>query len=209
MNIGIITSLIPLMTVLISLLLLAEKPTIGIILGTVLSLYGILYLVSCGDIIRLLHQGIGIGELLLLTGSGAYALYSVLLKKWQLPFSAWQSVYIQIFFGVLLLLPHFLLAQNININAQTLPLIIYAGIPASVVAPFFWLQAVKHLGASKTAIFMNLMPLFTAIIAVILLKESVEHYHIIGGLITLCGVPLSQTLRKPFRQLSLKLPFIR
>ncbi|MGL5759396.1 DMT family transporter [Plesiomonas sp.] len=209
MNIGIITSLIPLMTVLISLFVLSETPTVGIVSGTLLSLFGILYLVSCGDIASLLHQGVGSGELLLLTGSFAYALYGVLLKKWQLPFSTWQSVYIQIFFGMLLLLPNFLFAQNAAINAQTLPLIIYAGIPASVIAPFLWLQAVKLLGASKTAIFMNLMPVFTAMIAMTLLKEKVEHYHIVGGIITLSGVILSQTLRKPISRSLLKVSSLR
>lgn len=201
MNIGIITSLIPLMTVLISIFLLGETPTAGIIVGTLLSLGGILYLVSAGDIASLLHQGIGDGELLLLAGSFAYALYGVLLKKWQLPFSTWQSVYVQILFGIVMLLPNFLSATNAPINSATLPLILYAGIPASVLAPYLWLQSVRFLGASKTAIFMNFLPVFTAMIAMSLLGEKLEHYHVVGGLITLCGVILSQTLRKPVGRL--------
>ncbi|MGL4600378.1 MAG: EamA family transporter, partial [Plesiomonas sp.] len=68
---------------------------------------------------------------------------------------------------------------------------------------------VKLLGASKTAIFMNLMPVFTAMIAMTLLKEKVEHYHIVGGVITLCGVVLSQTLRKPISRSLLKASSLR
>ncbi|TPG63383.1 DMT family transporter [Ewingella americana] len=194
---GILNSLIPLLTVLISLVLLSVMPTVGIVLGGMLSLAGLVWLVSAGDPAQLLQHGIGRGELMMFAASASYALYGVLTKRWAIPLPNWQSLYVQILFGVLLLLPNFLLAGNVELNAHNIPLVLFAGIPASIIAPFLWIQGVIRLGANKTSIFMNLSPIFTAIIAVLFLHEQLHSYHLIGGGITLIGVILAQRLRRP------------
>lgn len=194
---GILNSLIPLLTVLISLVVLSVVPTVGIALGGLLSLAGLIWLVSAGDPAQLLQHGIGRGELMMFAASASYALYGVLTKRWAIPLPNWQSLYVQILFGVLLLLPNFLLASNVELNAHNIPLVLFAGIPASIIAPFLWIQGVIRLGANKTSIFMNLSPIFTAIIAVLFLHEQLHSYHLIGGGITLVGVFLAQRLRRP------------
>jgi len=66
-----------------------------------------------------------------------------------------------------------------------------------VVLPFFWLRGIEHLGPARCAVFMNLLPLFTALGAILLLGESIRPYHVIGGGITLAGVVCVQLVRKP------------
>jgi drug/metabolite transporter (DMT)-like permease len=78
--------------------------------------------------------------------------------------------------------------------------VLFAGIPASIMAPYLWIQGVMRLGANTASIFMNLTPVFTAIIAVTLLHEQLHSYHLIGGSITLAGVILAQRLRTPLRR---------
>ncbi|MEE8729451.1 MAG: DMT family transporter [Rahnella inusitata] len=194
---GILNSLIPLLTVVISLFLLSVVPTVGIALGCVISFAGLVWLVSAGDPAQLLQHGIGKGELMMFAASASYALYGVLTKRWAIPLPNWQSLYVQIIFGVLLLLPNFLLACDVSLTVHNIPLVLFAGIPASIIAPFLWIQGVIRLGANKASIFMNLSPIFTAIIAVLFLHEQLHSYHIIGGGITLAGVALAQRLRKP------------
>ncbi|GAB2927324.1 DMT family transporter [Hafnia psychrotolerans] len=194
---GILNSLIPLLTVLISLVVLSVVPTIGIVLGGVLSLVGLIWLVSAGEPAQLLQHGIGHGELMMFAASASYALYGVLTKRWAIALPNWQSLYVQIIFGVLLLLPNFLLAPNVELNAHNIPLVLFAGIPASIIASFLWIQGVIRLGANKASIFMNLSPIFTAIIAVFFLHEKLHSYHLIGGGITLVGVIIAQRLRRP------------
>ncbi|MFX7752008.1 EamA family transporter, partial [Acinetobacter baumannii] len=58
---------------------------------------------------------------------------------------------------------------------------------------------VQYLGASRCAIFVNLMPVFTVIIAVVALGEQLHGYHAIGGLITLAGVILAQVFKQRLR----------
>ncbi|MFZ1874187.1 MAG: DMT family transporter [Chania sp.] len=197
---GILNSLIPLLTVLISIVVLRVTPTVGIALGTILSLAGLVWLVSAGQPGRLLEHGIGPGELMMFAASASYALYGVLTKRWAIALPNWQSLYVQILFGVLLLLPNFLLTPDVQLNSQNIALVLFAGIPASILAPFLWIQGVMRLGANTASIFMNLAPVFTAIIAVLFLQEHLQSYHLIGGGITLLGVILSQRLRTPLGQ---------
>jgi len=194
---GIIGALISLLTVLLSVVILRIAPTLGILLGSIISFCGLVWLVSEGDVMQLLNHGMGNGELMMLAASTSYALYGVLTKRWALPLPIWQSLYVQIVFGVLLLLPGFLLAPDVSLNWQNLPLVAFAGLFASIIAPFLWIHGVQRLGASTTSIFMNLTPLFTALIAVLFLHEQLHSYHWIGGGLTLGGVILAQRLRTP------------
>ena len=201
-NIGILNALIPLLTVLLSLWLLRETPTLGIATGSLLSFAGLLWLVSEGHPARLLAQGVSQGDLLMMGAVFAYALYGVLLKRWSLPFSGWMMLYLQMSAALLWLLPDFLHATSWALTADNLPLVLYAALPASLIATLFWLQGVRHLGANRTAIFMNLLPLFTSVIAVLWLGERLHGYHLWGGGLALLGVLLCQLWRRPLRSVA-------
>ncbi|QUG74946.1 EamA family transporter [Erwinia sp. E602] len=196
---GILNALIPLLTVLLSVVLLRLAPTLGILLGSLVSFAGLVWLVSQGNPAQLLSHGLGHGELMMFAASASYALYGVLTKRWALNLPNWQSLWVQILFGVLLLTPGFLLAPDVSLNAHNLPLVLFAAIPASVLAPFLWIQGVMRLGASTASIFMNLVPIFTAVIAILFLQESLHLYHFIGGGLTLAGVVMAQRLRTALR----------
>jgi drug/metabolite transporter (DMT)-like permease len=198
-NMAIFTALIPLLTATLSIFVLGETPTVGIIGGGILSLAGLIYLVSAGDPGVLIRQGVHLGDLLMLTAAAVYALYSVLVKHWRLPLSSWQSTYLQALCALTIMFPAFLAtpAPLRQLDSATLPLIAYAGGLASVVLPFFWLRGIEHLGPTRCAIFMNLLPLFTALGAILLLGEPIQAYHLIGGGITLAGVVFAQLIRKP------------
>lgn len=197
---GIMNSLIPLLTVVISIFVLRVIPTVGIVLGSALSLFGLLWLVSQGNPASMLSHGLGQGEIMMLIASVAYALYGVLTKRWSIQLSSWDSLYVQVFFGVILLLPNFLLADDVSLNSQNIGLVLFAGIAASIIAPAMWIQGVMRLGANTTSIFMNLAPVFTAIIAIFALGEELKSYHLIGGGVVLLGVMLAQQLRTPLTQ---------
>lgn len=78
------------------------------------------------------------------------------------------------------------------LNAQNAPSAIYAGVFASLIAPLVWMLAVQQLGPNRTSIFMNLVPVFTAIIASIWLSEQWTIYHTFGGIMILVGIIMAQ-----------------
>lgn len=191
-NMGIISSLIPVFTIGVSAVVAHERPRLAAVTGGLLSLAGLCVLLSQGDLARLVHTGVGIGDALMVLASLAYALYGVLLRKWALKLGAWQSLSMQIVFGVLFQLPGFLLSTPSPITADNLPLIVYAGIFPSLIGPFAWMEGVRHLGATRASAFLNLMPVLTAVIAALVLGEHLYGYHFLGGGIALAGVALSQ-----------------
>ncbi|MCW2484059.1 DMT family transporter, partial [Candidatus Symbiopectobacterium sp. NZEC135] len=148
----------------------------------------------------ILAQGIGRGEVMMFIAALAYALYGVLTKRWSIALPTWVSLYVQIAFGVVLLLPNLLLAESIALNAQNIPLVLFAGIFASILAPWMWIVGVMRIGANNASIFINLTPVFTALIAVTLLHETLHSYHIVGGVMVLLGVVMAQRMRTPRAQ---------
>ncbi len=185
------------MTVLLSIWLLRERPTWGALLGGVISILGLAILLGQGDPTRLFTQGIHIGSVYMLLSAGTYALYSVLLRKWDLGLDNWSMLYGQVLCSLLFLTPFYLLVDGQWPDGRALWLILYAGIPTSALSPWLWMQGIALLGASRTAIFMNLLPVMTAALAISWLGERLTSYHLIGGGMTLFGVLLAQLLVQP------------
>ncbi|MBO0405757.1 DMT family transporter [Aeromonas hydrophila] len=196
-EIGLMMGLTPLMTVLLSIWLLRERPTWGALLGGVISILGLAILLGQGDPARLFTQGIHIGSVYMLLSAGTYALYSVLLKKWDLGLDNWSMLYGQVLCSLLFLTPFYLLVDGHWPDGRALWLILYAGIPTSALSPWLWMQGIALLGASRTAIFMNLLPVMTAGLAISWLGERLTSSHLIGGGMTLFGVLLAQLLVQP------------
>ncbi|MBO9538272.1 DMT family transporter [Herbaspirillum sp.] len=195
-SMGIIASLMPLLTLLLSIQLLSEPPTVGTVAGGVLSLFGLAVLIGRGHPLALFDQGVVVGDLLMLLATIAYCLYGVMLRRWALPLRTWQLLYMQVLMAVVLLFPGFLFGHHSPLTAANLPILLYAGIAASIGSQFLWMKGVSHLGASHCSAFVNLMPVFTVIIAVLVLGEHLHGYHAIGGGITLAGVLMAQMLKQ-------------
>ncbi|GGP27103.1 DMT family transporter [Silvimonas amylolytica] len=199
-NMAIMTALVPLLTMLWSVLLLGESPTLGMLAGGLMSFGGLVYLITAGHPLLLVSGGVHTGDLLMLAAALSYALYGVLLRRWQTGLPSWQSTYIQAVCAMAFMLIVVLrLPPDAALpNRASLPLIAYAGVLASVVLPFFWMQGVKLLGPNRCAIFMNLLPVVTAVIAAGWFGEAVHAYHLAGGSVALAGVILAQCWQKPF-----------
>jgi len=205
-NMAVFTALTPLLTVALSALLLKEPPTVGMVGGAALSLAGLIYLVSAGDPAAMVREGVHLGDPLMFIAALVYALYGVLLKRWDLPITGWQSTYMQAICALTIMFPAFLAtpAPMRALNGATLPLIAYAGSFASVVLPFLWLRGVHLLGPNRCAAFMNLLPVLTAVAAIMFLGEPVQRYHVIGGGTALLGVACAELVRRPLRRAHLK-----
>lgn len=199
-NMGIINGLIPLVTIVVATFLLKERPSPYAIAGGLLSLLGLAVLIGQGNPANILKGDIHSGDGLMLLAVIAYACYGVLLRRWQIPLSTWRSVYVQIFFGALFQLPLVMYAGFSPITIQNGWIIVFSvGFP-SILAPFLWMKTIAALGPNRSSIFMNLLPVFTALIAIFYLGEVWHSYHTLGGLLALSGVLLAQL--KPKKMLT-------
>ena len=191
-NMGIINAFIPIFTVFVSIAILKDFPNRYAVLGSLMSLFGLFYIMGQGSLASVVQGGAHSGDLLMLLAVFFYAFYGVFLKKWQLQIPLLLSLYVQVCFAVLLHLPFIAWLGLDALNAQNWASVVYAGVFPSLIAPLVWMLAVQQLGPNRTSIFMNLTPVFTAVIASLWLAEAWTIYHSIGGLIILFGIILAQ-----------------
>ncbi|TCM62765.1 drug/metabolite transporter (DMT)-like permease [Acinetobacter calcoaceticus] len=196
-NMGIINAFIPVFTIFVSMAILKDISNRFAVIGSLLSLFGLMYVMGQGDFASLLSLGGHWGDIIMLFAVFFYAFYGVFLKKWQLKIPLMISLYVQIAFALIYHLPFVLWLGIDPIDAQNVGSVVYAGLFPSLVAPLLWMVAVQQIGPNRTSIFMNLMPIFTALIASVWLAESWTVYHTIGGVIILVGIILAQRKTAP------------
>jgi len=190
-NMGVIVATMPLMSALLAAVAGIDTPTPAKIGGALLSLAGVVLLASEGEPARLLHGGLHPGDALMVVAVASNAVYGILVKRWALPLTTWEQLYVQIGFGILFLLPFWWMAPAAPLTGRSLPLILYAGTAASIGAPYCWMNGIKRIGPARAAVFMNLLPLLVAVGACVLLGERLHPWHAAGGALVLAGVAWS------------------
>jgi len=197
---SVIIATIPVFSPLVAYLLVKEKLAFINLVGIGISFGGVfLILVYKGNFFETNFLGI-----LFLFGAVLSALfYSVLLKKLIIKYSAVVLIAYQNFIGIFLFLPLFLIFEvrsitSIQLNLEIISSFLLLAILASSLSFVFYAHSVKLLGISKTNIFSNLIPVFTAFFSFIFSLELFTIQKIIGIMLVIGGVYLSEkTKHKP------------
>lgn len=191
-NIGLLNATIPIFSIAIEAIAFRKRQSLKVTLGCIIAFVGVVVLVSQGEITTLFRTRVNFGDVLILVSCLSYALYSVLVGRIDPGISRWHSLYAQVGFAVVLLLPGFVMSGPTQISPNGALIILYVGIPASIFAPFFWMQGVRYLGSARTSAFLNVVPVTTLVAASLLLGEPLALFQIVGGFLGLAGVFLSQ-----------------
>ena len=194
-NMGVLQGLTPLIAAIAAGFLAGEGLAPGRLIGGAVSLAGLVYLTARGDLRTL--AAVHMGDLLMIVAVIANAFYSVFLRRWRLPLPPWVQMQGQVFFAMLMMMPMWLAGPKSSLTAANVSLVLYAALAASLVAPWLWMGAVARLGAGRAALFINLIPVLSAAIAVVWLGERLEIYHLVGGALCLVGVSIGLYERKP------------
>jgi len=173
-----------------SILLLKEKINLKKALGIVLGFVGIVVVISNGEI-RFFESSTLFGDLLMLFDGLIWAAYtivgkSLLDRKNVEIITSWAFL-----FGTLTLLP-FLIFPGFKVPTQliTWSSVVYMGLLCSIFGYLVWYFALEREEATNVAVYIYLIPLFTAIIAYFTLDEVVTPFKAIGGFLTIFGVYL-------------------
>lgn len=187
-NAGLISTMNTISIALFSFVLLKEKITKWQLSAMVLSLFGVVLVLSKGDWQLLLDFQLNTGDLWMLAAVCVWGLYSV-CSKWAMQTASplMATLYAGVF-GVLLLLP-FTSADFTftNVNTSFILSMLYTGIISTVVCMVFWNIGVQKLGATTSGIFLNFNPIFTALLAYLFIGENMSWLQGIGGLIVIMG----------------------
>ena len=182
----------PIMANILARIFLKEKIGWYKIIGIALCITGVLFLLSKGDFRNLLHFTFSEGDLWVLLAAFCFAVYNTLVRKKPVAISA-PGFLLTIFgIGTALLLPFFLwelsYSHPVVWSMNLIWVILYLGLGASVICFWIWNIAIHKLGAGRTALFGNLIPIFSSIEAVVWLHERFTINHIISMIVVLTGL---------------------
>jgi len=194
-NISLVVATMPVMTLLFSWMMNKEKPLCLPSIGILISIIGMLLIITNGSWRLLLNLSFNPGDLLIVFAIASWAFYSVLLKKRQINISPISFLTVLIALGTLCILPfyawEFVAYKGFEVNRVNISIFLYLGIFPSILSYIFWNYGVRTAGASMASIFMYLLPVFTAGIAYVFLNERLLFHHFWGGLLILLGLILS------------------
>ena len=188
-------STIPVWIIFISSLLNIEKTNIFQITGVILSLTGVIFIISKADFNLLKNLAFNKGDLSMIVAMFSWAVYSALLKKKKYEISQITLLQVVIICGLLFLIPIYYIEMSMG-NVIKLGKPFYLTLAYVVIFPglasfFFWIKGIALIGANRAGIFLHLMPIFGAIMAMIIFDEKFMLYHFLGAIFIIAGITLS------------------
>ena len=194
-NASLFNTAIPVSIILVCFLLKIEKTNIFQISGLIVSVLGILAIITRLDLNILLTLNFNKGDIYMIIAIISWGIYSAFLKKKTFDISLLSLVHVVCTFGLIILLPAFLfeLAQGktTELNSNLIFILLYIAIFPSIGSYYCWAGAVSIIGANRAGIFLSLIPLFSTIFAMIFFNEKFLFFHFIGSVLIILGLFLS------------------
>ena len=194
-NAVLVLAAIPAVTIFFSFLLKVEKTNIFQLTGLLLSIIGIGAIISNADIQKITSLNFNKGDLWMLVCVFTWAIYSTLLKKNKFEFSQFSLIQLMVSVGIIFLIPQFFYEKSIgldvNFNKPFFLILFYVVVFPAIAAYYCWQKGIEIIGPNRATMFIQLMPLFSAILAIIIFREKFELYHFAGALFIVTGIYLS------------------
>ena len=188
-------STIPVMIIVFCWILKIEKSNVYQILGVIFSLFGVIVIITKADLVILLNLNFNKGDLWMVVAMFSWAMYSALLRKKKLEISQLSLLQIIISAGLVFLFPAYLielsLGHKTSIHLPFILILTYVVLFPGLASFIFWIKGISIIGSNRAGIFLHLIPIFSTIMAIIILKEKFMFYHLIGALLIITGIILS------------------
>jgi drug/metabolite transporter (DMT)-like permease len=194
-NTVLVNAMIPIFIGVTAWLVFGERMGLRQILGVMLSLAGLLFIVSRGQLTLLGTLGFSHGDLWTVGAGLSWAIYSVMLRQRPLQMDPIAFLTAIIALGLLFMLPFYLWELSIHgsfsLSGAALGSIAYVCIFPSVLAFIFWNGAVTVVGANRAGIFFHLMPVFSILLAFLFLGERPHLFHLAGMILIFTGIAMT------------------
>jgi len=188
-------STIPVWIIFISSILNIEKTNIFQILGVVLSLTGVIFIITKADLNLIKNLDFNKGDLSMVVAMFSWAIYSALLKRKKYKISQISLLEVVIICGLIFLAPIYFIEMSMGkliiLEKPFYLTLAYVVIFPGLAAFFFWIKGISIIGANRAGIFLHLMPIFGAIMAMVIFDEKFMYYHFLGAIFIIAGITLS------------------
>ena len=193
-------STIPVWIMFIASILKIEKTNLFQIIGVILSLTGVMFIITKADIELIKSLDFNKGDLSMVVAMFAWATYSALLRKKTYEISQIALLEIIIICGLVFLIPiYFIEMSSGNLIILGKPFILtltYVVLFPGILAFLFWIKGIAIIGANRAGVFLHLMPIFGALMAMMIFKEKFMFYHSLGAIFIIAGITLSNKNKK-------------
>ncbi len=197
---SLIQSILPVLVLLLCLFILKTPVTARQWLGVIFSILGAFIIILRGDLEVLVNVEVREGDWWALVAVSLWAIQAFVMR-WKpntIPIMPFMTILGII--GVAIMAPLYILESATHkpmpFNSTSLSMIAYAGVVASVGGTTMWNEGTWRAGAAHAGYFGNLYPLFAGGLAILILGESLEWYHLTGAVFVLTGIWLAVFDRK-------------
>lgn len=194
-NSTLFNSVVPIYIVVISWLVFGEKITSRQAAGIVLSLTGVLAILSRGDPMLLASLRINVGDLWIILAMLSWSTYTILLR-WRPPeLSAVAFLGAMLVPSLPLLVPFYgwelYYRGAFELTPVTVATLAYYATVPSVIAYLFWNRGVAQVGANRAGLIVHLLPVFTVVLSILFLGERLFPFHYVGAACVFGGIALT------------------
>jgi drug/metabolite transporter (DMT)-like permease len=194
-NTVLVNAMIPILIALMAWLFFREHLTWRQSMGVLVSMAGLVFIITHGQPAVILTFTFSAGDLWTLGAALAWALYSVMLRRRPAAMAPLTFLTVIVACGVMISLPFYLWEYSqrggFAVTTASMAGIIYVCLFPSVLSYLFWNYGVERVGANRAGIFFHLMPVFAIILAFIFLNEVLQGYHLIGMGLIFSGIALT------------------
>jgi drug/metabolite transporter (DMT)-like permease len=188
-------STIPVMIMLFSSILKIEKTNIFQIIGVIFSFAGVIMIITKADIQILKSLDFNKGDITMVVAMFSWALYSTLLKRQKYEISQISLLQVVITFGLLFLIPIYFIEYQIGsriiLEKPFILILSYVVLFPGLASFLLWIKGISLIGANRSGVFLHLMPILSAIMAMIFFNEKFMFYHMLGACFIITGILLS------------------
>ncbi len=193
LNATLVASTLPVVMVVLARVWLDERLRPVQWSGILLGVCGVVLVVARGDLEVLLTLTLRQGDALMLLATLSWATYSVLLRKHPPGMHPVAMLTAQVAAGLVVLIPFylwelFIQGRSLPLNATAAWLLPYTAVFPAIVAFYAWNKGIAAVGPSVASIYTNLVPVLTALMALVLLDEAIQLYHVAGMVLILGGI---------------------
>ncbi len=196
---GIIMALSPVMTMVLARIVLGEPLGIWKALGAVLSLAGMLVIVARGDLAALTQLQFNPGELWIVGSAFCWGLYTVMLRRSKFELELLPLVVLLLGAGAIAALPFYfwelLHNERSALHLDGLLALAYVAGPGGALMYYLYNRSVEALGAGRASMLLYLQTVFVAILAYLLLGESLHDYDLTGAAFIVAGLVLANFIK--------------
>ena len=194
-NVSIAQAAIPVVIMLLNGLLLGQRVFALQVLGAVLAIFGVVYTVTAGEPSQLLAGELNRGDAMMMLAVLFYAAYSVSLRN-RPPIHDLSLIFSLAVASLVVVAPMMIWNVSdkglVDFSWSAGLIILYVAIFPSFLAQLFFAKGVGSIGANRGGIFINLVPVFGALLAVLVVGEPFEFYHLLGLILVLAGIGMAE-----------------